>query len=216
MYKQTRNDECLICQGSLLEGISLYHLLIDDNLCFKCRKPLKTKVLYTQFLNRRLISFYTYNNEVSQILIRYKDLLDKPLGPVFLKEYMWIINILYKDYKLVLIPSSKTLEARRGFNHLKGILTNCKLEIIDCFEKTNKVQRFSYNRSQVSFKFKINVEKFDKLIIFDDVITSGSSMLEAIRLLDPISNEIILMSITTNAKLFNKKGELHAGKSKMV
>lgn len=216
MYQGIRNDECLMCEGSLLKGLDLYHLLIDDCICYKCRKPFTTKLSLTSFHGYKLISFYEYNDEISQALIRYKDLLDKPLAPIFLKEYLWLINILFKDYKLVLIPSSKSLQERRGFNHLGTILINCRLDIIDCLKKSDSVQRFSHNRKSVSFDFKYEIEYLDKVIIFDDVITSGSSMLEAIRLIAPICNKIVLMSITTNNKQLYKKGELHAGKSKMV
>lgn len=216
MYQRVRNDECLICEGSLLKGLDLYHLLIDDCICFKCRTSLKAKINFTAFKDFRLISLYAYNEEISQVLIRYKDLLDRPLSELFLKEYVWLINLLFKDYKIILIPSSKTLQERRGFNHLKTILKGCRLDIVDCLKKSDNIQRFSRNREMVSFDFKYEVMNLDKVIIFDDVITSGSSMLEAIRLIEPISNKIVLMSITKNTKRLLKKGDLHAGKSKMV
>ncbi|NLC54549.1 MAG: ComF family protein [Erysipelothrix sp.] len=198
MYSGVRNDECLICEGSLLKGLDLYHLLVDDCICFRCRKNLKPKLKFSKFNNYRLLSFYSYNDEIARLLIRYKDLLDKPLAPLFLKEYMWLINYFFKGYKVILIPSSKTLEKRRGFNHLQAILKGCKLEVIDCLEKTDSIQRFSHHRSKVYFTFKESVDNLDKVIIFDDVITSGSSMLEALRLLAPISKKIVLISIITN------------------
>lgn len=200
MYSRIRNDECLICEDSLLKGIDLYHLLVDDILCYNCRKKLNTKLIITKFLGYRLISFYKYNQDVSRLIIRYKDLLDKPLANVFLKEWMWLINLLFKDYKLVLVPSSQALLNRRGFNHLEAILENCKLEIIDCLKKEDSIQRFSKTERKLKFKFKYIPHNLDKIIIFDDVVTSGNSLLAAIQLLAPISNKIILITIATNIK----------------
>lgn len=200
MYTGIRNDECIICEESLLKGSDLYHILIDDVLCFKCRQKLKGKIKFTKFLDYPLISFYDYNPEVSRLLIRYKDLLDKPLAPIFLEEWVWVINLIFKKYKIVLIPSSKTLKEYRGFNHLKNMLEKCHLEHLDLLEKDDSVQRFEKNRLDLNFKFKEVPEKLGKVIIFDDVITSGASMEAAIKLLAPITKKIILISIIRNIK----------------
>lgn len=200
MYPRIRNDECLICEGSLLSGIDLYRLLIEDVICFKCRKPLENKISIKKFMDYRLISFYKYNHNLMQLLVRYKDLLDVSLADVFLRPYISIINIVFKDYDIVLIPSSKTLKLRRGFNHLNLHLNKCKLNIIDCLKKEDDIQRFKQKRQDTKLSFKYVPTNLDKVIIFDDVITSGSSMQAAIKLLQPISNKIILITITTNLK----------------
>lgn len=216
MYQGIRNDECLICESSLLLGLDLYHLLIDDVICYQCRNKLNGQLKYSKFNGYTLFSFYEYSSEISRLLIRYKDLLDKPLAEIFLKEYMWLINHFFKKYQVVIIPSSKTLLERRSFNHLELILANCNLKIVDCLKKADSIQRFSKDNRQVSFEFKYQPKSLDKIIIFDDVMTSGNSMLEAIRLLEPLAKKIILISITTNKNLILEKGENYARKSKMV
>lgn len=200
MHQGIRNDECLICEGSLLRGLDLFHLVVDDVICYKCRSELKGKFRLSNFSGYRLLSFYEYDDNVSQLLIRFKDLLDKPLGLIFIKEWLWLINLMFKDYTIVLIPSSKKLKDRRGFNHLEYILNGCKLIIIDPFEKEDSVQRFKKDRRDLNFKFRTLPEDLDKVIIFDDVITSGSSMQAAIDLLSPITKKIILITIATNIK----------------
>lgn len=200
MYQGIRNDECLVCEGSLLKGVDLYSLIIDDRLCFTCRSKLNGKPAYTRFENYRLLSFYDYCDDVSNLLIRYKDLFDVVLAPVFLIRYMWLINLFFKNYKVVLIPSSKSLEKKRGFSHLSLMLENCKLEVVDCLKKEDRVQRFSKHRKNVDFSFKFIPKNLDKIIIFDDVITSGSSMRAAIDLLAPHCNSIILISVVANIK----------------
>lgn len=200
MYSGIRNDECLICNDSLFKGADLYSLIIDDQICFMCRDKLLNKLKIGYFENYRLFSFYTYNEDFSKLLIRYKDLLDKPLAPVFLAKWLWLINSFFKGYKIVLIPSSKKLIEHRGFNHLQLMLNGVKLPILDILEKTNSIQRFEKNRDKLAFKLKDDSVKLDKVVIFDDVITSGSSIRAAIKILAPIANKIVIVSIATNIK----------------
>lgn len=212
MYQGIRNDECLICEKSLLLGLTLYSLLMDDPMCFSCRQKLEEKLMYKRFASYPLISFYKYNDEMSSLLIRYKDFHDIVLAPVFLKRWMWLINIMYKDYKIILIPSSERLLKKRGFSHLNLMLQDCKLEVIDCLTKGDEVQRFAKDRHNVRFEFLFQPDNLEKIIIFDDVITSGSSMRAAIDLLAPICSKITLISITTNIK----EEKNNARKSKVV
>ncbi len=200
MYCGIRNDECLICSDSLLKGIDLYRLLIDDKICFICRNQLSEKLRIHYFEEYRLFSFYNYDEEFSKILIRYKDLLDKPLAPIFLLKWMWLINYFFKGYEIILIPSSTTLLKRRGFNHLQLMLKGCKLPISDVLEKTDSIQRFKKNRDNQVFNLKVSNLKLDKVIIFDDVITSGSSIRAALNIIKPIANKIIIISIANNIK----------------
>lgn len=212
MYQRTRIDECLICEKSLIYGLDLLNLIMDDLICFKCRQKLEEKIKFNKFESYRLVSFYNYSDEMSSLLIRYKDLLDVVLAPVFLRRWMWLINILFKDYKIILIPSSPSLLKKRGFSHLNLMLQDCKLEVVDCLSKQDKVQRFAKDRNDVKFEFLFKPDNLDKVIIFDDVITSGSSMRAAIDLLAPLCSKIILISITTNFK----KEKNNARKSKVV
>lgn len=196
MYKDTFNDECLICENSLFKGLDVYRLLIEDSLCYKCRENLKLKIRFTKFENTPLCTLYDYTQETSSLLIRYKDYLDTPLAPIFLNHVSWIINRMFKGYTVVLVPSSQTMIERRKFNHLEMMLSRVNLEIVDPLIKDDHIQRFSDSRI-VSFSLKKEVH-FDKVLIFDDVITSGSSMKAALNLIKPISNKVVLLSVLRN------------------
>ena len=74
------------------------------------------------------------------------------------------------------------------------------MPILDILEKTNSIQRFEKNRDKLAFKLKDDSVKLDKVVIFDDVITSGSSIRAAIKILAPIANKIVIVSIATNIK----------------
>lgn len=197
MSKDFAYDECLLCGNSILKGISFLSLLRGDNLCYLCRKELVARPRKSNYNGYPLYTLYEYDN-VSNLLIRYKDYLDIPLATIFVKPYINLINILFKGYTIVLIPSSESMETRRGFNHLKNMLVGCKLSIVDCLKKEDHIQRFSKDRN-LQFEFKEDVS-LSKVIIFDDVITSGNSMQAALDLIDPIASKVILFSVINNYK----------------
>lgn len=196
MYIRVEHDECVICQKSLVKGMSFYQIVTHDPLCSLCRKSLNGKMKKTKFRNTDLYSFYTYE-DLGQYLIRYKDYLDLGLALIFLAPYNIILNALFKNYDIVLIPSSERMIERRQFNHLELMLQDCSLKKYDCLIKhEDYIQRFSHDKN-LGFSFKKDIT-FDKVIIFDDVITSGNSMLSALDLIKPKANKVILLSVINN------------------
>lgn len=195
MYSRIANDECLVCEQSLVRGMQLISLLLEDPLCFNCRKSLNLKIRRRQFEGHSLYTMYEYEH-IKQHLIRFKDYLDIPLGHIFLKPYMPFLNVLFKGYTIVAIPSSESMIQRRGFHHLNILLSNCKLPIVSCLIKKDEIQRFQKNRDVV-FTLSKTVS-FDKVLIFDDVVTSGNSLKAALKVLRPLSSKIVLLSIANN------------------
>lgn len=179
-------------------GIDILRVIYEDSLCYKCRKSLKAKVNISTFNNVKLITFYKYSN-TGTLLIRYKDYLDKLLGPIFMAPYTFWINNRFKGYEIVLVPSSLSMKKRRGFNHLQLMLTKVDLNVIDCLIKTDTVQRFSTTRNVV-FQLRDSHQKFDKVIIFDDVITSGNSLQAALDIILPKAKEVIIMCVIDNLR----------------
>lgn len=198
MYRGFNNDECLICHYSLVRGLDMFALFSKDIICYKCRSLLKAKLKRSKIFNLTTYSFYEYDN-VSQLLIRFKDYFDISLGPIFLSPYAFLINTIFKGYKIVLIPSSSKMLELRGFDHLELMLEDVKLEKVKCMIKTDTIQRFSKDR-KVKFEL-IGNHSFDKIIIFDDVITSGNSLKAAVDLLSPIANKIVLITVINNYKV---------------
>lgn len=189
MYKIVEYDECLICYQSLLKAMSLMSLLTNDQICYQCRQKLKLKLRVRKFEGHWLVTLYDYH-QASDLLIRYKDYLDTALSPIFLSPFIWLINIVFKGYSFVLVPSSASMLKRRNFNHLDLLLKKVRLSKFDCLAKEDSLQRFSKDRiTKFSFKEAVIL---DKVVIFDDVITSGNSIRAALSLLEPVSNRIII------------------------
>lgn len=198
MYRGSKDDECIICHESLVRGFDIFMIISNDEICYKCRSLLNAKVSRGKLFGLSIYSFYQYD-DVSQLLIRFKDYSDISLGPIFLSPYAFLINTIFKDYTIVLVPSSLKMLESRGFNHLELMLRDIRLDKVNCLKKSDSIQRFSSDR-KVEFKL-IGNHKFDKIIIFDDVVTSANSLKAAVEILAPISNKIVLISVINNYKV---------------
>lgn len=199
MYKDIKHDECLICYKSLFKGIDLYRIITQDSICYSCRRKLGFRIKKEIFEGYPLYTFYEYTESVSSLLIRYKDYYDRYLGSVFLKPVYLLINLFFKDYVILLVPSSDQMIERRGFNHLEGILEDVKLTQYNTLSKDNDVQRFNKLRV-VSFNNLDESLQFDKVIIFDDVTTSGNSLKAAREAISSRANKIVFISVVHNIK----------------
>lgn len=195
MYSIVEYDECLICHDSILVGLSLFALITNDQICRKCRSDLKINIKMTKFHGHQLITLYKYELG-RKLLIRYKDYLDTALSPIFLSPFNILSNFIFKGYSLVLIPSSESMRKRRGFDHLDLMLQAIRLKQFKILAKADSLQRFSKDR-QVKFRL-LNDQPLKKVIIFDDVITSGNSIKAALDLLVPISDSIIIICLFNN------------------
>ena len=193
---------CLYCQKPLVEENIISLLLSEDKLCLNCRKEMKGKLRKNKYLDYKLISFYQYDDEslFKSMLIQYKEAFDEALYPIFLKPYENYLNLLYHDYYLVLIPSTIEKERKRGFNHLNLITSNLKLKRKTIGMKEELSQRGKNDKEREKMidnyypisKFKSS----DKILLFDDVLTTGSSLQGAIKCLKPLVKEIVIVTLS--------------------
>lgn len=198
MYQNVEYDECLICYSSLFRGFSLKGLLNNDQLCYNCRQLLTPKLKCTTFNEYKLYYLYEYKEHSSKLLIRYKDYLDTSLASIFLAPLTILIFLLKNHFTVVLIPSSPSMIKRRGFNHLKLMWKNHNVKIADVLSKDDSVQRFSKSR-KVSFNL-IKHQKYNNILLFDDVVTSGNSLNAALKLLSPKAERITIFCLFYNVK----------------
>lgn len=176
----------------------LIKMMSNDPICYNCRKSLNGRIKKQKLLNLNMYTIYEYEN-ISSLIIRYKDYLDIELARIFLAPYYLTINTLFKSYEIVLVPSSLSMQEHRGFNHLEKMLQDVSLNIVHCLEKSDHIQRFSSARNVMFNLIDENIV-FDKVIIFDDIVTSSNSLKAAIDLILPRANKVVVICLIDNQK----------------
>ena len=98
---------------------------------------------------------------------------------VFLYKVELLIKLKYLGYKVVYAPSSEDKRNKRGFDHLKLIFDRLGFETVKVEKKHEYIQegKSLNERKQMIDNYYYDGEHIDKLLIVDDVCTTGSTLL---------------------------------------
>ena len=139
---------------------------------------------------------------------------------IFLNLFIKELNIYFKGYKIVPVPSYKKDDELRGFNHVMEVFKQMGLDILPIVEKTEH-----FKQADKSAKERQSINKYlrlmstkqltkDRILIVDDIYTTGSTMRAVINLVEklhPKEIKILVLAKTKNkeGKKSNTKQSLH-------
>lgn len=179
MYQGYQAKQCRICHEELNQKQDLFHLVNESSICIKCIKKFQIIDCNVKIKGYNVKILYEYNDFFRQLLYQYKALDDYALKDCFIEQYQELKR-LYKNYIVVVIPSSQKDNKRRGFcPNVEIAKTFSQHVFTGLYKKVEYKQTKQSDRSQIkkvlsikdgSFLFKKNV------LIFDDVITSSNTL----------------------------------------
>ena len=160
--------------------------------------------------NHKATSLYNYNPFIRKVIYQYKGCYDYELHQVFLDRYAREIKLRYFDRVIIPIPSYQNEDEQRGFNHVVETFKSIGLNMLNILEKTEK-----HKQALSSFKQRKEVYKYlelksypdlskKKVLIVDDVYTTGSTMKSAIHLiekLNPKKIDVLVVAKTRGKQL---------------
>ena len=185
---------CLMC-GEWIGAASFADLFQNpDVLCPECRGSWKRISRRFRFEGRKAYALYAYNDAFSSCLIQFKELGDEALKDVFLYPDRARLRRMYRGRTLVLLPSSEAKRRERGFSHLEELFAGVGLPMLEPFVKTDagdQKRRTREERRQMraGIALKPGIVLPKKLVLADDVITTGSTMRGALAAL-PASADV--------------------------
>lgn len=188
---------CPICYDSIDEHQPFMKWLIgSDVICGSCRSKFELCNQNYQINDLVIHGLYMYNDFIENLLYQYKEGRDIALGEVFLAAVRKEFIDKCRHRVLVPMPSSEHKIQERGFSHLHEMLKGFDIEICDCLMKGKEYKQSLHRgktRKQIKevMQLKSIVEiPTCELILFDDVCTSGSTLLAAYDLLHEFNEHI--------------------------
>lgn len=163
-------------------------------------------------LNCKALSIFDYDDLIKEKLYQFKGCSDYELKTVFLEYFANYLKLKYHGFVLVPAPSYITSDDKRGFNHVVEMFSLLNLDMCCCIHKINDVKQSDCSakeREEISKHLKIdeNVSlKNKKVLIVDDVYTTGSTVKAMINLLkrcNPKKIKVLVMSKTKGARKEN-------------
>ncbi|WP_160692036.1 phosphoribosyltransferase family protein [Clostridium sp. C2-6-12] len=178
-----RENYCIICGEDDCFGI-----------CNRCKESIK---FISESYQEEIISCGYYGGVLKELILKFKYKNDFTAGDILaeiLEEYI-AEKFCYKEYVLAYIPLSKKSQKARGFNQCeyiaRKIAISLEIEAIELLikvketkeqKKLKKDERFKNIRGAFGVKKGINI-KNKKIILIDDVTTTGATLKEASELL---------------------------------
>ena len=186
--------------------MSLYNLIHEDNiLCEDCFSNMRAVFKSFKIRGVDALAIYEYNETLKKLIYTFKGCYDYELKDVFLCRYKEYLHNIYKGYIVVPIPSSEVDDLKRGFNHVVEIFKTIGLPMETVLKK-NKQDK----QSSKSHKDRLNIENVlegnnldilygKKVLIVDDVLTTGSTMgraIEIVKSAKPRKIKVLLVAKT--------------------
>lgn len=198
MFKQRREYSCEDCKGRFKKlgkvRCSNCYKIIDGNGCIDCKIWAKKGYIPKHF------AIYRYEESMKEYFSRYKFMGDYCLRKIFQQEIKANLKpFLKKGYILVPVPLSEERLEDRGFNQVKGLLEGIPYKNI--FEKRDIEKQSSRTREERlsqdnPFSLKKGIELPSKIIIIDDIYTTGSTLYQMVKLLDDLDvKEVLTFSL---------------------
>ncbi len=216
MHQSNKNGQCLICFGCLDDDYDLYSLLCHPVICQKCLHSFQRYNHSVAIDSYQVTILYYYNDFFRNLLFGYKGKYDYALRDAFLNSYRPTLKKKYHNHVVVVVPSSNHDNKVRGFCPNQAIATTFSANVFTgLYKKTNYKQTSQKDRSKVKKILAINQgEQLEnrKILLFDDVITSASTIKAAIDLIrqySPASIEVLVLAS-------NQIDRFESDKSKML
>ena len=138
--------------------------------------------------NIKALTLFEYDVYMKDLIYKLKGCYDYELKDIFLEPYKRELSILYKGYTIIPAPSFHQDDINRGFNHVVEIFKSLNLPMIQAFKKIDKFKQADHNfkeRKEISKYIKLidNIELKNKILLVDDIYTTGSTMKTMITIL---------------------------------
>lgn len=201
------NASCIVCDDEI-SGENQYGLcdkcfkkleFIGDKCCIRCGKPSDNEAKYCLLCQNETRYFdmarsaVKYKGDIQRLILEYKFHNKRYLGKYLAKFIEHVVEEYNIKYDIVVpIPLSKAREKERKYNQVTEMLRHTKLSpVVDALTKTRDNERQSLmagkeRRDNVHGVYAVTDKaavKGKRILLVDDIITTGATVNEASRVL---------------------------------
>ncbi len=155
-------------------------LFEEDMLCVNCRRKLRVRRKTVRIEGLKVETFFEYDGLFRSLLLQYKECYDEALKDVFLFGIRDYIRIRYAGYRILTVPSTAKKREERGFDHLALMYGSLRMPFADGLKMKEEIVQEGKNRQEreaMKDNYVYEGDKLKKVLIVDDVMTTGSSLL---------------------------------------
>lgn len=196
---------CKLCFKNIKENTLTGLINPRLSLCADCYKRLRPRFIKFSVNGYKALSFYYYDPDIRALLYQLKGCFDYELAKSFLDRFFKELKLYYVGYIIVPIPSYKEDDEKREFNHVVEIFKHIGLPMKKILVKTSHFKQAEHNkrdRKEINKYLVIDGKqniRNAKILLVDDVYTTGSTMKAAIHLIEslkPKDIKVLVMSKT--------------------
>ena len=194
---------CLFCGKEKSRESLVSFFLEEDPLCSECRGKMKKQRKIITVGDMKVETYYDYEGLYRSLLIQYKECYDEALKDVFLYGLNDYIDLRYRGYRLALVPGSIRKKQERGFDHLELMCGKIRLKRLNGLRmKEERIQegKSAEEREFMKHNYIYEGEAVKKVLILDDVMTTGSSLAGVCNALHGKADHIKVLSLAYKSK----------------
>ncbi len=203
LFVETR---CLICNEKS-DGLKV---------CPKCQDELSKIVLPPvprKIGNLEVFYFGPYEDILRNMVLSFKFAYHDSLSKTVAELLKKVVDDNKIDFEAITyVPATKSAKFKRGFDHMELVskqlsnLTGTKIiKLLETVRETEQI-RAKDRTLAVKNKYKVllrnanNINKNSKILLLDDVVTTGSTLLECVKVLNSYDFKDITCVVLCNAK----------------